>query len=104
MGPRGPSPSPPAAVVSCLMERRTITGSLQKLFLVRWVGEAQSDSWHAIDAFIALPSSTTDDARAAFRSGLGTTDVDTPDALQGVVRTASARNPGPLVPEQVYIA
>ena len=48
----GPSPSPPAAVVSCLMERRTITGGLQKQFLVRWVGEGQSDSWHDIDAFI----------------------------------------------------
>ena len=55
MGLRGPSPSPPAAVVSCLMERRTITGSLQKQFLVRWVGEAQSDSWHDIDAFIWRP-------------------------------------------------
>ena len=55
MGLRGSSPSPPAAVVSCLMERRTITGSLQKQFLVRWVGEAQSDSWHAIDAFIWRP-------------------------------------------------
>ena len=55
MGPRGPSPSPPAAVVSCLMKRRMIPGSLQKQFLVRWVGEAQSDSWHDIDATIWRP-------------------------------------------------
>ena len=55
MGLREPSPSPPAAVVSCLMERRTITGSLQKQFLVRWVGEAQSDSWHDVGAFIWRP-------------------------------------------------
>ena len=37
------------------MERRMIAGSLQKQFLVRWVGEAQSDSWHDIDAFIWRP-------------------------------------------------
>ena len=37
------------------MERRTITGSLQKQFLVRWVGEAQSDSWHDVGAFIWRP-------------------------------------------------
>ena len=37
------------------MEHRTITGGLQKQFLVRWVGEAQSDSWHDIDAFIWRP-------------------------------------------------
>ena len=49
------APSPPAAVVSCLLERKTMTGSLQKQFLVRWVGEAQSDSWHGIDAFIWRP-------------------------------------------------
>ena len=49
------APSPPAAVVSCLVERRTITGSLQKQFLVRWVGEAQSDSWHDVDTFIWRP-------------------------------------------------
>ena len=48
-------PSPQAAVVSCLLDRRTINGSLQKQFLVRWVGEAQSDSWHDIDAFIWRP-------------------------------------------------
>ena len=29
--------------------------SRQKQFLVRWVGEAQSDSWHDIDAFIWRP-------------------------------------------------
>ena len=49
MGLRSSSPSAPAAVVSCLMERRTINGSPQKQFLVRWVGEDQSDSWHDID-------------------------------------------------------
>ena len=32
-----------------------IAGSLQKQFLVRWVGKAQSDSWHDIDAFIWRP-------------------------------------------------
>jgi hypothetical protein len=37
------------------MDRRMIPGSLQKRFLVRWVGEAQSDSWHDIDAFIWRP-------------------------------------------------
>ena len=55
MGLRGSSPSPPAAVVFCLMERRTITGSLQKQFRVRRPGEAQGDSWHDIDAFIWRP-------------------------------------------------
>ena len=47
------------------MERRTIAGSLQKQFLVRWVGEAQSDSWHAIDAFIWRP----EDLEALSRRG-----------------------------------
>ena len=47
------------------MERRTITGSLQKQFLVRWVGEAQSDSWHDIDAFIWRP----EDLEALSRRG-----------------------------------
>ena len=65
MALRTSSPSPPAAVVSCLMERRTIAGSLQKQFLVRWVGEAQSDSWHAIDAFIWRP----EDLEALSRRG-----------------------------------
>ena len=32
-----------------------IAGSRQKQFLMRWVGEAQSDSWHDIDAFIWRP-------------------------------------------------
>ena len=32
-----------------------ITGSRQKQFLVRWVGEAQSDSWHDVDAFTCKP-------------------------------------------------
>ena len=42
------APSPPAAVVSCLLERKTMTGSLQKQFLVRWVGRGSERqlAWH----------------------------------------------------------
>ena len=57
----------------------------------------------AVDAFISLPSSRSG-PRADFASGLGATQVATPDALQERVGAVAARNPGPVVPGQVYIA
>lgn len=57
----------------------------------------------AVDAFISLPSSADGD-RAAFQAGLATATVSTAAALLERVEEVAARNPGPLVPGQVYVA
>jgi hypothetical protein len=57
----------------------------------------------AVDAFIALPSGA-EGARAAFQAGLGAHLVCDAAGLQERVQAVAARNPGPLVPGQVYVA
>lgn len=57
----------------------------------------------AADAFISLPSSATG-ARAGFAEALGAHTVSTSAALQERVLAVAARNPGPLVPGQVYVS
>ena len=56
----------------------------------------------AADAFISLPSTGAGD-RAAFEAGLGAHAVSDAAALQERVLAVAARNPGPLVPGQVYV-
>lgn len=57
----------------------------------------------AVDAVVALPSSADGD-RAAFTTALGVPTVGDAGDVAGRISAVTSRNPGPLVPSQVYVS